>query len=245
LEPKNDESVCPQLQPKKEKSNTSLILKPFLEGLKEVGAIVECLYTKDLEINPCTGEFHCWTKHPGNCYQQDDMQQLYPRLQAVDILVFATPVYVDGVAGPLENLIDRMIPLVEPFFELRQGHCRHPPREAVNKGKLVVVSNCGFWELDNFNPLIVHMKALCKNMSRTFEGALLRPHGPAFAYMLRNGLPVNDIVVAAKEAGRQLVRNGQMSKETLQTISRELLPLNMYVEQINTGFKQALEANEN
>ena len=228
--------------PKKEKSNTSLILNPFLDGMKEAGAQVELFYTRDLEIKPCTGEFHCWVKHPGECYQQDDMQQLYPKLQAADILVFATPVYVDGIAGPLKNFIDRMIPLVEPMFELREGHCRHPPREGVKEGKLVLVSNCGFWELDNFDPLVVHMKALCKNVSRTFAGALLRPHGSALSYMLRSGLPVDDVSKAARKAGRQLVRNGQISEEIQQTVSRELLPLDMYVERVNAGFKAALES---
>ena len=228
--------------PKKEKSNTSLILNPFLDGMKEAGAQVELFYTRDLEIKPCTGEFHCWVKHPGECYQQDDMQQLYPKLQAADILVFATPVYVDGIAGPLKNFIDRMIPLVEPMFELREGHCRHPPREGVKEGKLVLVSNCGFWELDNFDPLVVHMKALCRNMSRAFAGALLRPHGSALSYMIRSGLPVGDISKAARKARRQLVRNGQISEEIQQTVSRELLPLDMNVERVNTGFKAALES---
>ena len=228
--------------PKKDKSHTSLILNPFLDGMKEAGAKVELFYTRDLKIKPCTGEFNCWLKHPGECYQQDDMQQLYPKLREADILVFATPVYVDGITGPLKNFIDRMIPLVKPMFELREGHCRHPPRETGNKGKLVLVSNCGFWELDNFDPLVIHMKALCKNMSRTFAGALLRPHGPAFSYMLRSGSSADDVVKAAREAGSQLVRNGQISDETLLTVSRDLLPLDTYVEEINKEFKKALES---
>ena len=230
--------------PKMDKSNTSLILDPFLAGLKEAGAKVELLYTRKLDIKPCTGELHCWVKQPDECYQKDDMQMLYPKLQEAEILVFATPVYVDGIVGPLKNLIDRMIPLVEPIFELREGHCRHPSRERVEKGKLVLVSNCGFWELDNFDPLIVHMKAVCKNMSREFAGALLRPHGPALSHMQRQGLPVADIFEAAKEAGRQLVHHGQISAETLRTVSRELLPLDMYVEEINKGFNKALESKK-
>ena len=230
--------------PKMEKSNTSLILDPFLAGLKEAGAKVELFYTRKLDIKPCTGEFHCWVKQPGECYQKDDMQTLYPKLREAEILVFATPVYVDGITGPLKNLLDRMIPLVKPIFELREGHCRHPAREKADKGKLVLVSNCGFWELDNFDPLVVHMKAMCKNMSREFAGALLRPHGSAFSYMHRQGLPVADILEAAKEAGKQLAHHGQISAETLKTISRELLPLDMYVQEINKGFNKALESRK-
>jgi multimeric flavodoxin WrbA len=227
--------------PKKERSTTSLILDPFLDGMKEAGAVVELYYTRDLKINPCSGEFHCWVKQPGECYQRDDMQQLYPKLKNDDILVFATPVYVDGITGPLKTLVDRMIPLVSPLFELRDGHCRHPPREGVKHGHLVLVSNCGFHELDNFDTLVLHMKALCRNMSRTFAGALLRPQGPALRSMIQMGQPFNDITTAAKHAGRQLVENGKISSGILKMISRELVPREDYVREVNKQFQQTLD----
>ena len=228
--------------PKKAKSTTSLILNPFLEGMREAGADVELVYTRDLDIHPCTGEFHCWMRRPGECYQHDDMQRLYPKFKEADVLVFATPVYVDGITGPLKNIVDRMIPLVTPFFELRHGHCRHPPRAGVKHSQLVLVANCGFWELDNFDPLVLHMKALCKNMSRVFAGALLRPQGPMLRSMMARGQPVDDVFTAAKAAGRQLVEDGRIAPETLRTISRELMPLEAYVQETNRGFQQALDA---
>ncbi|AKB81668.1 iron-sulfur flavoprotein [Methanosarcina barkeri 3] len=229
--------------PRMDKGNTALILNPFLEGMKEAGAEVELFYTRKLNISPCTGEFNCWLKTPGKCYQNDDMNILYPKIDAADVIVFATPVYVDGVTGPMKNLMDRIIPLVQPFFELRDDHCRHPLRGEAKVRKLVLVSNCGFWEKDNFDPLIVHMKAICKNLSAEFSGALLRPHGEAIAGMLEMGAPIGDIFEAAKEAGRQLVKEEKMSQETLDIVSRELLPRDMYI-QINQHAQQTLETLE-
>lgn len=228
--------------PNMDKGNTALLLGPFLEGMREAGAEVELFYTKKLDINPCQGEFNCWLKTPGKCFQQDDMQMLLPKIAGADIRVLATPLYVDGISGPAKNLLDRMIPLAQPFFELRDGHCRHPGRKGVNGGKLVLVSNCGFWEMDNFDPALVHIKAACKNLGTEFAGALLRPHGPALSAMMRMGLPVSDVLEAAKEAGRQLVRDGRMSAETLKVVSRELLPLEMYVQIINQNFQATLDA---
>jgi len=230
--------------PKMDKSNTSLILDPFLDGMREAGAEVELFYTKKLKINPCQGEFNCWLKTPGVCFQKDDMQMLHPKIREADILVFATPVYVDGVSGPMKNLIDRMIPAVQAFFELRDGHCRHPVHEGHKYGKMVLVSNCGFWEMDNFDPLLVHMKAFCKNLSLEFAGALLRPHGSALKPMIEMGVPPNDVFEAAGEAGRQMVRDGRMATETLNTVSRELLPLEMYVQIVNQNFQRILDAVE-
>ena len=42
--------------------------------------------------------------------------------------------------------------------------------------------------------------------------------------------PVKDVLEAAEEAGRQLVRDGKMSEKTLSIVSQELVPLEMYVQ---------------
>jgi multimeric flavodoxin WrbA len=170
------------------------------------------------------------------------MQMLYPKLSEADIYVFGTPVYVDGVSGPMKNLLDRIIPLVQPFFELRDGHCRHLVREGYRHGKMVLVSNSGFWEMDNFDPLLVHVKAFCRNGAMEFAGALLRPHGEALRPMMKMGISLDDVFEAAREAGRQLVRDGKMSAETLNIVSRELVPLEMYVKAANEMFQQTLDA---
>ncbi len=229
--------------PKMDEGNTALILNPFLEGMREAGADVELFNTRELRINPCLGEFNCWVKTPGRCFQKDDMQMLDPKMRNADIIVFATPVYCDGITGPMKNLLDRTVPRVYPFFELRDGHCRHPLREDTKASKVVLVSNCGFWEMDNFDPMLAHIKAYCKNASNEFVGALLRPHGGALKPMMEMGAAVNDIFDAAKDAGRQLVREGRMSEETLNIVSRELMPLDMHIDAANQRFRKELEAN--
>lgn len=231
--------------PNLDKGNTALILTPFLQGMQDAGAEIEIFYTKKLEIHPCQGEFHCWFKTPGKCFQKDDMEMLLSHMDTADILVLATPVYVDGITGPMKTLLDRMIPSIHPFIELQQGHCRHPSRNDREGGKMVLVSNCGFWEMDNFDPLLVHMEAASKNMGLEFAGALLRPHGPALKSMMKSGMEVDDIFEAAKEAGRQLIKEGTMSPETLRVISRELLPLVKYCELLNTRFGEVLKRLEN
>ncbi len=229
--------------PHGEKGNTDLILEPFLEGMKQAGAEVSLLYTKKMKINPCLGEHNCWFKTPGVCSQKDDMQELLPRLMEVEVLVLATPLYVDGMTGPLKNFLDRVIPIGDPIIELRNGHCRHRARKEIKDGKLVLVSNCGFWELDNFDPLVVHLQAVSKNLGREFAGALLRPHGPALKAMMNQGMPVHDVLDAAKEAGRQLVADGRMKPDTLKIVSRELLPLQMYVNIANQYAQDRLSAS--
>jgi hypothetical protein len=130
------------------------------------------------------------------------------------------------MTGPLKNLIDRiLIPLGEAYIELRDGHCHHPLRSGTKAGQVVLVSSCGYWELDNFDLLVDHVRAFCEHAERGFAGALLRPHAPALRPMMEQGAPVEDVFQAAQEAGRQLVEQGEMSGETLSLIGRALVPL--------------------
>jgi multimeric flavodoxin WrbA len=230
--------------PSMDRGNTALILNPFLGGMKRAGASVDVLYTKKLRINACCGQFNCWHKTPGKCWQEDGMQEAYPKLREADIWVFAAPLYVDGFPGPVKMLLDRILPLVEPFIHIEDGRCRHSLRNgSARQGKIVLVSNCGFWEIEHFDPLIAHTRAICKNVHRGFAGALLRPHGPALGGLVKMGAPLflyEDILKAAEEAGRQLIAEGKMLPKTTRAVSRALLPRGLYVAVANRDSKKKL-----
>jgi len=227
--------------PMMDKGNTALILGPLLEGFKEEGAMVELFYTKKLKINPCQGELNCYFKTPGKCFQKDDMQMLYPKLSGADIWVFATPVYWDGVTGPMKDLMDRITPLSGPFYQIRNGHCTVQLRQGSKSGKVVLVSTCGLWEMDNFDPMLAHMRAFSRTSSKVFAGAVLRPHADEMKPMMERGVSLDDLFQAAKRAGRQLIRDGKMSSRTLKTISRELMPRDEYIKLANEGVQRELD----
>jgi|GEM_PF-113240 methyltransferase (TIGR00027 family) len=225
--------------PNKEKGNTALILNPFLEGMKDAGAAVELYYTEDLTINPCKGDGSCWTRTPGRCIYDDDMTWLLPEMNEADILVIASPLHGWGVSSPTKTLLDRTVSRVQPFMELHDGTMRHTARPDGRPQTLVLVSNCGFWELNNFDPLLAQIDTWCRHESAmTFAGALLRPHGPAFRAMIEKGAPVTDVTEAARQAGRQLILEGTISREALDTISRPLLPVDAYMQIINRQFAE-------
>ena len=230
--------------PKCDKGNTALILTPFIDGMKNAGAKVHVFYPAKMNIKPCMGEYNCWFKTPGKCFQDDDMQEFLPELMGTEILVLATPLYVDGMSGILTNMLDRLVPFADPIIEFRDGHCRHPGRANVKNGKLVLVSNCGFWELDNFDALVEHIRAIGRNINMEYAGALLRPHGPALKGMMDQGMDMSNIFEAAKDAGRQLVKDGKFSPDTLKTDGRDLLSKEQYVTIVNKFINNALPKND-
>ena len=216
----NMKAIAINGSPHMEEGNTAMILNPFLEGMKEAGCDVEVFYTMRLKIGPCNGDMSCWFKNPGICGQKDDMQMLAPKLKEADIIVWASPVYYSGVTGPLKNLMDRQLPI----------HVLGSMGE--KKQKVVLVSTCGDWDMSMFDPLLLQMKAIYDRPdgSSSFAGALLRPMADGVREMIKAGETglVDGVFRAARDAGRQLAKEGIISEELQKQVSKVLMPRDAY-----------------
>ncbi|MEM3657784.1 MAG: flavodoxin family protein [Candidatus Hadarchaeum sp.] len=205
-----------------EKSDTAMLLGPFLEGMEKAGASVELFYVKRLNIRPCIGDFYCWNTKPGECIISDDMQILYPKLRGADILVLATPVYIP-LPGEMQNFINRLCPLsplIEPILEKHEGSTRARFHENVRIRKIVLVSASGWWELGNFGIVLHIAEEIAKKVGVEFAGAVLRPH----AFLMRENKEKAEIIKdALKHAGFQLIKDGKMSEDILDKISQPLI----------------------
>ncbi len=222
--------------PRKDRGATGSLLKHFVEGMKDAKAEVETIYSKGLDLGDCRGCFNCWSSTPGKCIQDDEMTEILEKMADADLIVLATPVYVDGMTGSLKSLIDRSIPLLHGAFELRDDHCRHALREHVKAGKIALFSVCGFTEMDNFDPLISHVKAISKNMNREFVGSLLRPYAWIIEPGLKQGAPLGYIHESVKQAGHQLISEGKMKEDTLSKIAGEILPRDEVITMMQRSF---------
>ena len=208
--------------PRMEKGNTAMILAPFIQGMVDAGSDVELFYARRLKVKPCTGEMHCWYGKAGECIIKDDMELLYPKLREAEILVLATPVYIP-LPGEMQNIINRLCPLIEPFLGTREGRTRARFHKDVEIRKIVLVSTGAWWEKENFGTVVRIAEELAKDASVEFAGAVLRPH--AFL-MKEDGELTQDgeaVVNAVRRAGYELVKEGRMGQETLEMVSRPLI----------------------
>jgi multimeric flavodoxin WrbA len=223
--------------PSMQKGNTAMILNPFIEGMQEAGAEVGLFFANRLKVEPCTGGMICWYQRPGECYIEDDMQTLFPKLREAEILVLATPVYIP-LPGEMQNVINRLVPLLERLLETCEGRTRARFRQEVNIRKFVVVATGGWWEKANLDPAVRIVKELASVANVEFA----RPH----SFLMRDGSPTRKerkstedgaaVVNAAKRAGVELVQQGVMSEETLAMVSRPLISQ----EDLRLRYNQAL-----
>ena len=204
--------------PTKKKGMTTIMMDLFLKGAKDAGAEVESIFVSDKKIQFCTGCFKCWVKHPGVCIFKDDMPELLEKIKEADVMLFGTPVYADGMTAQTKMFIDRIIPLIQPEIEFVDGHYRHIKRLDVIP-KIALLSCAGFYENDNFDALVHHVKSICKNFQSEYIGAVLRPS--SYALAMEDFYP--DHVPAIKQAiydsGKDLVEKGAFNEETLKAVT--------------------------
>jgi len=104
------------------------ISKSIKEELKANDFKVEEILVKEKEIADCRGCFKCWVKAPGICIIDDYGREAAARLINSDLLIFLTPVVFGSYSYQLKKALDRMIPLISPYFKKIKGEIHHRKR---------------------------------------------------------------------------------------------------------------------
>ena len=212
--------------PRKERGNTHVMVSAFLDGARDAGADATNIFLTDHNILPCTACYACWTRTPGKCIHHDDMAALLEQYMASDVVVFATPLYVDNVTGIMKMFMDRLIATGDPHMEPdEQGDCRHVKRHDTPSG-IAVISNCGFPEQSHFQVLRVLFARMARNLQCDLVAGIYRGAGGLLTSPLPELRPVVEKYCALlRIAGGEVVRNGRLSPHTVTELEKPLVPL--------------------
>ena len=115
--------------------NSDRLLEAALTAVEDLGATVDRLVVAEEAIAPCRGCNAC--SLTGTCVVSDRMSGIYPRLDAADAILVASPVYFATVPAVLKALYDRCQPYWARKYALRQPHERRRP------GALLLVGGGG------------------------------------------------------------------------------------------------------
>lgn len=92
-------------------SNTDTLVEHILRGSETKGHTSEKLYLYNYKISPCIDCRNC-KKGSYVCTVNDGMQEIYPKMEASDLIIFGTPLYWYGPTAKVKLLIDRMRPFI-------------------------------------------------------------------------------------------------------------------------------------
>jgi len=92
--------------PRKNRSNTFLLLKEALSVAEKQGGQAEVVHLCDLKIEFCR---HCESCHKNLmvCPIKDDAHLLLTEMLKCSGIIFASPVYIDHITGYLKTFLDR------------------------------------------------------------------------------------------------------------------------------------------
>ncbi len=85
--------------------NTEIMMEEALAAARQSGADTELYLAHGRNIAGCDGCHTCMAK--GRCVIEDDMQELYGKMQAADAIILGSPVYFHGVTAQTKAIMDR------------------------------------------------------------------------------------------------------------------------------------------
>lgn len=96
--------------------------------LETQGWTLHNVYLSNVDIHHCIGCFSCWLKTPGICLYDDFGREITRLFVKSDLLVLISPITFGGYSSTLKKAVDRLIPVILPFFTRIQDEFHHQPR---------------------------------------------------------------------------------------------------------------------
>jgi multimeric flavodoxin WrbA len=93
--------------------NTVALVNAFKEGAESKRHEVNVVNVAHKKLKGCMACNFC-KRNNGQCVQKDDMQEIYPLIQAADMIVFASPIYYFIMSAQLESVIHRFYAINSP-----------------------------------------------------------------------------------------------------------------------------------
>jgi len=230
-----------QGSPRPKVSNTEVLLQEFLKGAQSQGAVTETVYLKEKKINNCVGCYTCWAKTPGVCVFKDDMPELLEKVRACDVIVYATPLYNYNMTSLLKVFQERTIPLLDPHLVKVGNKHRHPTRYETNR-TMVLISNCGFPEVEHFDGLRKIFRIIEGNGSVPLVGEILVPAGEMLRMEPLKGM-LKHVFDAVFRAGAEVVKDGRVSKEAEEIVQKPIFLPEKFIEMANSWWDSKISDN--
>ncbi|HVN53406.1 MAG TPA: hypothetical protein VMT46_03670 [Anaerolineaceae bacterium] len=95
---------------------------------REQGHAVTAITLRDLDLRGCNGCFDCWVRTPGECIQPDEGWRVRQALIRSDFTLLAAPLLMGFPSALLKRTMDKLIPLIHPYFAVAHGEAHHLKR---------------------------------------------------------------------------------------------------------------------
>jgi putative NADPH-quinone reductase len=145
------------------------------------------------------------------------MDELLPILDEADLIVYAFPLYIYSVPGPVKTFMDRQLPLVEGYMIETEGVTAHPRRNKDKNLKAFILSVAGFPETSHFDAMIATFKQTFRPTSERYLGEIIIAGANSMAYD-QNQPRYAQLYTLIEQAGYELAQYNRVRDSTLKRI---------------------------
>ena len=230
--------------PRKGNGYTALLTKSLVKGLSSVaGKEIKTLDLADFSITRCTGCWHCWQKNDGECIFKDidDHYRLNSILDNSDMIIFAFPLYADGMPSKLKDYFERHVSSLHPYIMQGEYNTCHLLRRNKKNQSLALLSICGFPDEQHFDAVRSHFRPLAPNAPLLVAAELVRP---AIMYLINNPTLLDlqkSILNDIYEAGRELASYGMVNKTLSDRISAPICTIDEFIKYANIYWQERID----
>ena len=172
------------------------------------------------------------------------MKALINKFMVSDIVIFATPLYMDNVTGLMKVFIDRLMPLLEPHYEKDYLSEYRRGRRFKKYPAFVVISSCAMPEQSHFQILRLFFRRFARTMYTELVGEVYRSQAGLLLLsreQLQFKYPVDEYKKLLRQAGNELVKFGSITEQTNHQLQLPLIDTDHYIEYANRMWDQVLE----
>jgi len=230
--------------PRGKKGYTEFFLKPLLDGFEKGGAEVDLVYLSKMKIKECIGCTYCGNPG-GDCIHdnKDDFELIYDKQFEADLVVYAFPLYMDGMPALMKRFLDRTLPTDIPGQPFHPEIDRKYLRSKKNQ-TLMAFSTCAYPEKDNFDAIKQHMKQLYKTKGMPILEGIYRPSSTALYNNPLKYKALKKILAAIETAGEEIVKYGKVKKKTRKTLEQTVDTRDTFLEICNNYYYERMLTND-
>jgi len=141
----------------REGGNSDILLHCVLEGARSSGARVEGIALNGLRFVACQ---ECANKpDDGSCIVNDDMQQVFEKVKAADVVILASPIFFGSLSAQTKMMIDRFQCLWRAQYMLNKRDVKYKKK----KGIFICV------EASNRGDFFENARSIVKNLFATIN----------------------------------------------------------------------------
>jgi multimeric flavodoxin WrbA len=214
-----------------DRGRTRFLIDHIFQGAQEARAVCEVVTLARLKINRCLACTKCQTKeHYLRCVQEDkdDVRQVFDKIAAADVVIYATPVYLYGMTGLLKTLLDRLYSVcdVADVQLSRSNLIHHHVDESICRKPFVTLVVCGNIETETAKNALAYFRTYARFMDAPRVGVLVRN---AVSYLEDTGNPrVQPVCAAYVQAGRELATQKRIRRGTQRRANQEIIPVPLF-----------------